>query len=329
MEYGLPGLPGPGITRGLGKISQYLFFGDFSGEIVHFEGDMRNGAHKFSSAYTSCMEFKNLDTFRLIEHGDAREQEWWPLLAEPFPDYEIFWRRYIVPFTNRVNGSMPPQSHIWRRVRPGIPRQWERLAVSHYSVFYFAGRAFAKLRETGRLYPEDVVYLLETCGENASHFFDAVRDILGDFDLKVGLPQQYPRDFPETFQSISAYRNAMLHNPVLGRTERHGSEYLPVRAALQKVQKREFLWSAVEELDDSEFTEVRNLFTGYARKAVQYLNSRWEQIIALLDSKRNTEKFIRVFRASGIAEFAAAPAVHATFQSPAASGTNYVPKNHK
>ena len=27
--------------------NKYLFSGDFSGEIVHFEGDMRNSTHKF------------------------------------------------------------------------------------------------------------------------------------------------------------------------------------------------------------------------------------------------------------------------------------------
>jgi hypothetical protein len=92
---------------------------------------------------------------------------------------------------------------------------------------------------------------------------------------------------------------------------------------LEKVRECEFLWSAVEELDDLEFTEARNLLTGYAGEAVQYLNCRWREIIALLDSERSTEKFTRMLKASGIAEFATAPAVLFSFQAPAVSGTNY------
>jgi len=236
---------------------------------------------------------------------------------------------FFEPGPGGCSDSIQPESHTWYRVRFGIPRQWERLAVSNYSVFYFAGRAFAKLREPAKLYPEDIAYLLESSGENALHFFEAMQDILRDLDIRLGLPRQYPRDFSEVFQSISAYRNAMLHNPVLGRAERHGSEYLPTEAALEKVQEREFLWSAVEELNDSEFTEARKLFDGYARKAVQYLNSRWGEIIALLDSKRDTEKFVRIFRASGIERFQAAPAAASTVQPIAASGTNYFPEKHK
>lgn len=275
------------------------------------------------------MEFANLETFRLVDHGDGREREWWPLLAETFPNYEIFWRRYVVPFTNRVSDSIRPESHTWYRVRSGIPRRWELLAVSHYSVFYFAGRAVAKLREPAKLYPEDIAYLLESSGENALHFFEAVQDVLSDLDVRLSLPRQYPRDFPEVFQSISAYRNAMLHNPVLGRAERHGSEYLPTKAALGKVQERGFLWSAVEALDDSEFTEARKLFNGYAREAVQYLNSRWGEIIAILDNKRGSEKFVRIFRASGIERFQAAPTAASTVQPIGASGTNHFPEKHK
>ena len=44
-----------------------------------------------------------LDGFNLASHGDHREQEWVSVIAEHFPVYEVFWRRYVVPLTNRVD----------------------------------------------------------------------------------------------------------------------------------------------------------------------------------------------------------------------------------
>lgn len=153
------------------------------------------------------------------------------------------------------------------------------------------------------------MYLLETCGENALHFFDAIRDILADFDMKLGLPRQYPRDFPEVFQSISAYRNAMLHNPCAwpGRTARIGIP--PREGFVEKSAGTRVLMERCGRIGRFGIYGGAEPVCGYARKAVQYFNRRWREIIALLNSKRSTEKFISVFRAAGITEFAATPAV--------------------
>src|SRR5271157_2423115 len=108
------------------------------------------------------MNLGNLDTYSIAEHGDRREQEWWPLLEKSFPNYQVFWRRYVVPVTNRIDSSITPFGRPWYRVRPDIKPRFETLAVTHYSVFYFVARALEKLNEPDRLYPEDAVFLLET-----------------------------------------------------------------------------------------------------------------------------------------------------------------------
>ena len=46
-----------------------------------------------------------LDEYFLGSHGDRHEREFWPLLSNRFPSYEILWRRLIVPLTWDVRCS--------------------------------------------------------------------------------------------------------------------------------------------------------------------------------------------------------------------------------
>ncbi len=39
--------------------------------------------------------------WRLADHGDSVEIDYWPLFGELFPAYEIYWRNYAVPLTKR------------------------------------------------------------------------------------------------------------------------------------------------------------------------------------------------------------------------------------
>ncbi len=81
------------------------------------------------------------DRFSLEADGDRHEQRFWKLLAADFPAYQLFWRMYVVPLTNRVDFSIDRSDRRWIRMRPAVSDRYLRMAMDHYSVFYFVGRA--------------------------------------------------------------------------------------------------------------------------------------------------------------------------------------------
>jgi hypothetical protein len=96
-------------------------------------------------------ELDSLDRFDLGTQGDRHEREFWPLLSKRFPSYEVLWRRLIVPMTFRIDQKAAVESpKKWIRFRPGIPVNYEKVAMAHYSVFYFLGRAVKRVTEDAR-----------------------------------------------------------------------------------------------------------------------------------------------------------------------------------
>jgi hypothetical protein len=71
-------------------------------------------------------EFQHLKRLELAEHGDSLERSYWPSVAAAIPTYESFWRSFIVLLTNRVSAVATDE---WIRVRPGIPKEYERLLM--------------------------------------------------------------------------------------------------------------------------------------------------------------------------------------------------------
>lgn len=169
--------------------------------------------------------------FNLEDHGDRHEHELWRLVRDRFGNYEVFWRLYVVPLTNRVLGPAATGGRSWIRVRRDIPSEWQKLALCHYSVFFRLSRAVELRLEQAQVppdkptHPEEVIALLQACCENVKDFYDAVRDIAGG--AVQYLPRRLPRDFTIVFRKIDAYRNLLIHNPVLGRGEQHGETLWP------------------------------------------------------------------------------------------------------
>jgi hypothetical protein len=170
------------------------------------------------------------EQFDLGKHGDRHEQEFWPLLCNGFPTYEILWRRLIVPLTNRIDQSVAPGSKEWIRLRPGIPDKYERASMTHYSAFYFLGRAEKRFREDARAleHPEDVLFLLHSAGENLKDFLEVMNALGADCGCNVFDPSisQFPKGY-DPFAEISDYRNAFLHNTVIGRGVGVGKIFVP------------------------------------------------------------------------------------------------------
>jgi hypothetical protein len=167
-----------------------------------------------------------LDQFDLGEHGDRHERNVWPLLSNRFPSYEILWRRLIVPLTCRIDPKMAASPEQWIRLRPGVPPKYEQASMAHYSVFYFLGRAVKRRAEekTALEYPEDVLFLLDSVGDNFKTFRRAMNELAADCGHTVF---KSSGDEVSPFREISAYRDIFLHNTVMGRGVGVEKTYIP------------------------------------------------------------------------------------------------------
>ena len=132
-------------------------------------------------------ELNSLDRLDIGVHGDRHERELWPLLHKRFPSYEILWRRLIVPLTFRIDGSIDSGDSKWIRMRPDVPEMYEQMAMAHYSIFYFLSRAMKRVFEDARVfkYPEDVLFLLDSAGDNFKRFMQAINAIGADSGIEV------------------------------------------------------------------------------------------------------------------------------------------------
>lgn len=253
---------------------------------------------------------EKLDTFNLEDHGDRHERERWRLVRDRFDNYEVFWRLYVVPLTNRVLGPAAGGERSWIRLRRDIPSEWQKLALCHYSVFCRLSRAVELRLEQAHsapdkaTHPEEVISVLQTCCENVKDFFDAVRDIGG------GTVQDLPRmpdDFPLVFQKIDVYRNSLIHNPVLGRGERDGQTLWPKLPEDPKLwvdwkNRFRFSWSAVEDLAQETLVPARTLLQTLEDELAVCLNDTWEQIIANLSRRNPHDRFKDFLRVPETAE---------------------------
>ena len=94
----------------------------------------------------------------LEKDGDKYEVRYWGSLKRKFPNYEVFWARFIVPLTGRAEGR-------GIGLREGIDPLLETIAMAHYTVFYHLGAA-AELRfEFGQEFSEDFLFHLSSATE--------------------------------------------------------------------------------------------------------------------------------------------------------------------
>jgi hypothetical protein len=246
--------------------------------------------------------FDNLDQFALAHFGDHHEQRLWSLVSAEFPAYEIFWRRYIIPLTNRIDPNIrfPQDRDSWIRLRPDVNKRQEQLAMHHYSVLYYLGRAAERVNSDDCEFPEDVFSLLDACGDNALAFCILAREILLDFGPSVDfLPsrkdqlcsttdRQKPSECRGGLVEIQKYRDTILHNPVLGRGIQTSRQYLPKREFLEEVK---LSWIGASQLADEQMVEAKLLYARLLSETASFLQETWEALIQKLDAVRETDKF--------------------------------------
>ena len=94
---------------------------------------------------TLLPEYLNRVSYK--EHGDRYEREYGNYLIGHFPNSERFWRIFVVPFTERMEGypaTITPEINIRTNIDPEI----EDIANTHYSMFL--NFAFAHLHLENR-----------------------------------------------------------------------------------------------------------------------------------------------------------------------------------
>jgi hypothetical protein len=280
-----------------------------------------------------------LDEFTLASHGDHREQEWASVIAEHFPAYEVFWRRYIVSLTNRVDAgiSFSRDRDVWIRLRDDVRPECEQMAMLHYSVFYYLARAILKIRIAEGGFPEDVFALLDACGDNVLAFFASMQRILTDFDVRADfLPIQKnelwtkgqrskPNISRGAFVEVQAYRDTILHNPVLGRGMQVSREFLPKPEFLPKVK---LSWREAARLKPDQLIALDELDANLLADCGGFLQGTWEPLIAKLDAVRETDKFRKQWALDGRFPLTVPPQIIASTSQPlSASGGHAIPNS--
>jgi hypothetical protein len=243
-------------------------------------------------------ESNPFDQFHLGAHGDRHEQEFWPFLSDRFPSYEVLWRRLIVPLTRRIDLEGAGSANESIRLRPGVSLAYERASMCHYSVFYFLGRAVQRFSdgEVALEHPEDVLFLLDSVGDNFKHFLRAMNDLGADSGRKPfpASIDQFPRGF-EPFPEISDYRDTFLHNAVIARGVGDGNVYVPkwhrekARSPLKRVERS---WRAAQELRHEDLTSTEELLERLINEACHTLEWHWQQAIAVVASAPFQQKLL-------------------------------------
>ena len=246
--------------------------------------------------------YDNLDKFNLASHGDRWEQGWGSFGLKHFPAYEVFWRRYVVPLTNRIDPeiSLSGDRDFWIRLRDNVEKNHEQMAMHNYSVFYYMARATERIDSGREERPEDIFSLLDACADNALDFCKVTQKILRDFGAKTNfLPTQEnelccARDRSKGnesgggFVEVKEYRNAILHNPVLGRGIRVTREFLPKREFLERVK---LSWREAARLKPEQLIDSEQLYSRLLGEIAGFLQETWGALIKELDALRDTDKF--------------------------------------
>jgi hypothetical protein len=281
--------------------------------------------------YTRGMDIEWLSQFTLLSNGDRHEKELWPLLSKDFPLYEKLWQRLVVPMTRRVDPSVSIASNERNRLREEVSLLYERVAMAHYSVFYFVGRAVRRLAndEDAMENPEDVFFLLDSAGDNLKRFSLALNEFAKDWGGQIFEPKvaNFPKGF-KPFEEIEAYRDALLHNSVLGRGVNVKKVFLPKwhpRPPISPLERVAASWRKAEQLRQEELIDTKALFDRLLRELFQLLDKLWSTALHALDSPAAVAKMKRVFCISD-SDISSVDFSGSTANPLSASGTRIIPE---
>jgi hypothetical protein len=239
----------------------------------------------------------SLQELNLEADGDRHERRMWPLVAKLFPSYQIFWRSFIVPMSYRTDHMLTKLDPQWYRLRSGIPPHFERLAMAHYSVFYWTARGMERLKVAEASYPEDVLFLFDSALDCLDIFIADVRRVAKDCGLTLkSIPKEQVSKSAAPFKTVRAYRNTILHNPVLGRGISFDGTFIVTEDHLRTAKES---WSFAASLPADAFVSVSALLDQVAAEFLRGLEYLWSGLAAeLLASPSFRRKFLHAMGSS-------------------------------
>lgn len=111
--------------------------------------------------------------YTIQKDGDYYEVRYWPFLKNIFPNYETFWKHYIVPLTRRAEGK---GIHL----KPNIDPLLESMAMSHYSIYYHLGVSLELQSKLVMEFPEEIFYHISASSEMVERFVLIMAKLLSE-----------------------------------------------------------------------------------------------------------------------------------------------------
>lgn len=232
------------------------------------------------------------DKFSLRDDGETLERLWWPLIAHHFPQYERFWRKHIVPLTNRINPDFSKSQEDWLSFRsdPAIGPHVEQMAMAQYSTFYYITRSALLIMYEPHLYVEDAFVFLNLAIVNCRDFLRICRQELArELDIRPSLFPWHNQIFNLPFSTeIKAYRDVIIHAPKIGRAYGFSREFVPKTAHLQQAERS---WRYVQGLGAGEFEDGRILLRRLLTDLLKEVGASWERVERALEPARTRAKY--------------------------------------
>ena len=238
-------------------------------------------------------DFTNLEQLSLLDHGDGIERFYWPKLSTHLFEYEVFWKKFVVLLTNRVD---PLALTDWIMVRDGLPKEYETLLMANYSTFYHCGVAQEQIdigrqakADHGFNHPELFFFSAKACIESLLVLHAKSGEILGQANIKPMLPKR-----PDALiQAITTYRDVFAHRAYLGRGSQHGRGLIPKLQHLPESKNDpKLLWSYAMGLDSSEMTDSLDYQSRLWEELATYLRGFWKGMAEAFEAFRVDPTFI-------------------------------------
>jgi hypothetical protein len=238
-------------------------------------------------------DFMKLEQLRLLDHGDAIERFYWPQVSNAISEYEVFWKRFVVLLTNRVN---PFAFTGWIMLRDGLPAEYESFLMANYSTFYHCVVSREQIEigrkakaEHGFNHPELFFFSAKACLDNLGTMQSEARGLLNKFGAQI----RFPKSPTDLIQAITRYRHAFAHRKHLGRGSQHGRDLIPVFGHLPKSDKDpEVPWSYTMSLGESEMTDALDYQTRLWDDLAIYLQGTWKALSEAFVKFRTEPLFI-------------------------------------
>ena len=226
---------------------------------------------------SSQADFASLEQLHLLHHGDAIERFYWPKLSSHLSEYEVFWKRFIVLLTYRVD---PSAISDWIMVRDNLPTEYEALLMANYSTFYHCAVAQEQI-ETGQQgkasrgfnHPELFFFSAKACLENLNVLQAKAGELLG----RRNITPRLPRSPDKMIHAITSYRDVFAHRSHLGRGSQHGRGLIPKLEHLPASKDDpKLLWSYTKGLKPNEMTDALDYQLTLWTELAAYLQGTWK-----------------------------------------------------